>query len=296
VPYKGPTLAASVYGDVALREFGDLDILVPRRDVPAAKRALLARGYAGLHALSPAQEAALVRSQRLYEMGFFDANRRMLVEIHWQAGPEASTLALDDREWWAALDRMELEGRHVACLTKPEMLLVLCLHGTKHFWASLGWLVDLAEMVRDDNLDWKWLLARARQLGCERRIGLGLHLAASLLGANLPAQARAIAGDTEVARISARIANSLFSAEFVPLSVLQAFQLNLRLCDRASQRVRRLWDSLMSPGLGEWERWPLPRALFFLYVPLRLARLARKYALPSWGPREHAVPTPARRP
>src|SRR5262245_48070510 len=32
VPYKGPSLGAIVYGDVALSQFGDLDILVQRSD------------------------------------------------------------------------------------------------------------------------------------------------------------------------------------------------------------------------------------------------------------------------
>ena len=34
IPYKGPVLAASVYGNLAFREFGDLDILVSERELP----------------------------------------------------------------------------------------------------------------------------------------------------------------------------------------------------------------------------------------------------------------------
>ena len=38
VPYKGPVLAAQAYGDVALREFVDLDILVhPDRRGPRTR-------------------------------------------------------------------------------------------------------------------------------------------------------------------------------------------------------------------------------------------------------------------
>jgi hypothetical protein len=32
--YKGPALAAMAYGNVALREFSDLDILMKKEDVP----------------------------------------------------------------------------------------------------------------------------------------------------------------------------------------------------------------------------------------------------------------------
>ena len=45
VPYKGPALAASVYGNLALRRFVDLDIMVRRRDVPKGKEVLASLGY-----------------------------------------------------------------------------------------------------------------------------------------------------------------------------------------------------------------------------------------------------------
>src|SRR6185369_4496453 len=40
VPFKGPTLALWAYGDVGRREFGDLDILVHKQDVPAVRKLL----------------------------------------------------------------------------------------------------------------------------------------------------------------------------------------------------------------------------------------------------------------
>src|SRR2546426_10956064 len=45
VPFKGPVLAVQAYGDVALREFRDLDILVTHRDITRARELLLARGF-----------------------------------------------------------------------------------------------------------------------------------------------------------------------------------------------------------------------------------------------------------
>src|SRR3989442_3875618 len=40
IPYKGPVLAASVYGDLALRPFSDLEFLVHRRDADRAEHVL----------------------------------------------------------------------------------------------------------------------------------------------------------------------------------------------------------------------------------------------------------------
>jgi hypothetical protein len=45
VPFKGPVLAAQLYEDAALREFNDIDILVPRQNTFKALRRLQSLGY-----------------------------------------------------------------------------------------------------------------------------------------------------------------------------------------------------------------------------------------------------------
>src|SRR5215217_8297440 len=61
VPYKGPTLAAVAYGNLALREYDDIDVLVHEQDVPKAKELLASIGYLPEYHLSSAQEVALLR-------------------------------------------------------------------------------------------------------------------------------------------------------------------------------------------------------------------------------------------
>src|SRR5262245_18085134 len=45
IAFKGPVLAEAVYGDVSLREFSDLDVLVHEADLRKAEDILTARGY-----------------------------------------------------------------------------------------------------------------------------------------------------------------------------------------------------------------------------------------------------------
>jgi adenylate cyclase class IV len=61
IPYKGPILAALAYGNLALREFGDLDVLVRTQDVLRAKELLASFGYRPAYRLTRAQEAAYIR-------------------------------------------------------------------------------------------------------------------------------------------------------------------------------------------------------------------------------------------
>ena len=63
VPFKGPTLAVKAYGNLALRQFGDLDILLGEENLPRAKALLSAMGYQAQYPLAPAQEEAYLISR-----------------------------------------------------------------------------------------------------------------------------------------------------------------------------------------------------------------------------------------
>ena len=80
-PYKGPALAVQLYGNVALRQFSDLDILVHPRDVLLARDLLLAEGYSPLPPLTEGQQAVLLRTQCNFP--FTRESKRMIVELHW---------------------------------------------------------------------------------------------------------------------------------------------------------------------------------------------------------------------
>ena len=45
IPYKGPVLSTSIYHDLALRSFGDLDILVHEHEVLRVLDLLVSYGY-----------------------------------------------------------------------------------------------------------------------------------------------------------------------------------------------------------------------------------------------------------
>src|SRR5713226_1640560 len=91
IPYKGPVLAASTYGSLAMRGFCDLDILVAEQDVRLALSVMLELGYRGEYSLPPAQETRYLGSA--CEYNFVHQCNRVQVEIHWQVAPVGLGLA-----------------------------------------------------------------------------------------------------------------------------------------------------------------------------------------------------------
>ena len=280
LPYKGPVLAMLVYGDLALREFGDLDLLLPKDCVARAKTLLADRGYAPYYPMSAQVEAAFLRAPNHYHLMLMRGQREMLLELHWKTNAEFPVEPANDPAWWAQLATVRFDDRDVRCFAAHELVLALCLHGSKHHWTNLNWLVDVAEYVRQQPaLDWSWILARADRLRAGRRLALGLHLLRRPLDLPLPAPVQTWLADyPAMERLACVIAQGWFALPRHDRSGLQRLRLNFQLYQTPWQRLRHAGNMLLRPSLVEWSRWPLPRPLFILYLPMRAGRLFGKQA------------------
>jgi hypothetical protein len=277
VPYKGPVLAQVIYGDVALRVFGDLDILVRPGDLLPARELLLADGYERQYALAPAQEAALVRSFAQQHLSVVHRAKDILVELHWRLSAAFRLCPPTDEAWWAARVPVDFGGLRVPGFTVEELVLLICLHNATHLWCpgAMGGLVDVAELIRQHpRLDWEGLISVAAATGAGRKLALGLHLAHAVLAVPLPDDVlRWIAGDPEVPVLAHGIVTRWFGVNVPRPRGLGALYLSLRMSQRWRDRVQYVAAVLLVPGIEEWTLCPLPAWLSFLYYPLRALRL-----------------------
>ena len=185
VPYKGPTLAALAYGSLAFREFSDLDLLVRDRDLAKARDILIARGFQHGSALTPPREAAYLRSIGQLPLV---SGEGILVELHVGFSPRDYGFPLDPDRLRERLLLVPLAGRNVPTFAVEDLLLILCAHGERHWWGSLGWICDLAELIRTHReVRWGSVLEEAERAHGERLLLLGLALAGELLRAPIPA-------------------------------------------------------------------------------------------------------------
>jgi hypothetical protein len=179
LPLKGPVLAASVYGDLTLRHAGDLDILVRKQDALRSKIILTSLRYMSMHE-SP-------KEGEQHHFSLIDTKHRVVVEIHWDLlNPWFFFYhGMNSDEIMNNSDYIDFLGIPTRFMPLQDLTMYLCAHGTKHGWECLSWICDIAELVRvHQGAEWDWVLGRARTLGTERMVSLGLFLASDLLGAS----------------------------------------------------------------------------------------------------------------
>jgi hypothetical protein len=280
IPYKGLVLAASSYGNLALREFVDLDLLVHKRDVPRAKELLSAAGYQPQFRLTRAQEAAFLRYN--CEHAFVHEDDRSMVDLHWAITERFFSFPLDPECLWERLHRVPLGGSDVPTFSPEDSLLILCVHGSKDAWERLKYVCDVAELVRThQDMDWRRVVERAGRLGSERMLFLGLLLARDLLEMPLPEEvSRRAHTDPAVEVLVRQMSERLFRRiDHSPrrFAEMPFRPIHMKMRERLRDKVRYLVRFATTHTVGDWMALPLPKPFFFLYYVLRPIRLARNY-------------------
>ncbi|MDQ3472225.1 MAG: nucleotidyltransferase family protein [Acidobacteriota bacterium] len=272
VPYKGPTLALQLYGNVALRQFSDLDILVHPRDVLRARDLLLAEGYAQLPPLTDGQQAVLLRTQ--CNLPFTRDRNRMIVELHWTVSAPAFARPFETDDFWSRLQDAELETVAIKLPATEDLLLALCIHGSKHLWERLAWVCDMAGLITTQkDLNWQELISRARATGSERMLFLGLRLATDLLAAPLPKNVEVILrADASVAALAQDVVRDLFTPALTRTGMSGYFRFQLRARRRLRDKLNYLRFTI-TPNEEDLVRLKLPPALTFIYYLVRPVRL-----------------------
>jgi hypothetical protein len=289
LPYKGPVLAQSVYRDLGLRSFSDLDFLISPADFERAKRALAEIGYRPSATLNPAIESPAAERLWLrtgYERSFDSAAGKNLVELQWAllphfyaVDPHSDDLRVENL--LARAGRTVVGGSEVPCLSPEDLLLVLCLHAAKHLWTRLIWLSDIAETLRSYSgthpIDYSLVFSRARALGIARILGVSFWLVKNVLQTEIPQPAEEIiAADLRAPALGSEFAERLACGATYDFESTEYFRLILKLRERRGDRLRYLWRLVWTPGAGEIAAVRLPEALFPLYRIVRIGRLLRK--------------------
>lgn len=282
MPYKGPVLAATIYGNVLLRPFCDLDVVVQKRDVQQAKSLLMAEGFQPQKDMTDTEENAYLQQHHAYT--FVREADHMSVDLHWDIAQKYFAVTLDSEALWSRLQTVDLCGVAVESLPIDDLLLVLCIHGAKHHWCRLGWLCDVALLLNaHPDLNWTALLQTARQIKSERMFLLGLRLAVDLMAAPLPAEILSIVrANAAVGKLATQISRQLCAAGETPFSLIERELLYPRMRECWRDRmpyVGHLLRQLFRLKAQDKALLPVPSYLSALYYPLRLLRLVGTYGL-----------------
>src|SRR5258708_35694380 len=121
-----------------------------------------------------------------WEMSYVSP-RGISIDVHWRLTPRFYTIQIDPTILWRHRTSITLAGSELPSLTPEALLLLLAVHGAKHCWESLGWLADIAWLMRaNPGLEWSAVKALAAEARCERVVTLAESLVKAVFDDALP--------------------------------------------------------------------------------------------------------------
>ncbi|OUL26880.1 hypothetical protein BV378_12205 [Nostoc sp. RF31YmG] len=279
IPFKGPVLAASAYGNLALRQFGDLDMLVQEQDIPKATDLLISQGYKLPPDLVEVQQRPYLQFDNFRESvqyrksyDFVHPDQKVVVELHWLLSQKYFPFPVDFEQLWENRESVSLVGTTVSHFSPEDSLLHLCMHGAKDAWVRMKGICDVAQLIQSHpTIKWEQVMKQSRILGSERMLLLGLFLAHGLLGTTLPEEVLLkIHSNTLVKSLYLQVCEWLFERQ---PSKFEVYILHLKVREHLADKLRYFLYLTITPNEKEWALLPLPKFLSFLYYLLRPLRL-----------------------
>jgi len=207
-----------------------------------------------------------------------------MVEIHWLITPGYFSAPLDFQRMCERLVLTSLGGKDVSVLSPEDLLLTLCMHGSKHCWERLGWIRDVAKLISlHREMRWQYAISEASKLRSERMLFLGLLLANDLLKVYLPNEVlKKVQADRVVRTLAIQVRDRLFRNDSNRSVIFQPFLFQLRMQAGLMDRIRYCvgyGSVLMTPTVLERRLIALPDSFLPLYYIVRPIRLMVKHGL-----------------
>ncbi|HKN76745.1 MAG TPA: nucleotidyltransferase family protein [Candidatus Acidoferrum sp.] len=270
---KGPVLSARCYGDPGLRHYGDLDLIVRDKDILRSTELMMNLGY------EPNVPLTAIRSKKIPgEYVFRQASTKLLVEFHTELTFRYHPRPLPMEKLFKRQARVEIDSHKVPALSPEDELILICIHGAKHFWEQLSFVADVAAFVSNQELDWERVRSATEEVGGERMLYVGLRLAADVLGARLPEKvAELVRSDRAVGRLAGQIVQWLPAAGSEPPGIFERATFRMRMRGGVFSGAAYLFRLSFSPTEEDWVEGAEDKRHWFLDALGRPFRLARKY-------------------
>ncbi|MCI1640076.1 MAG: nucleotidyltransferase family protein [Bacteroidales bacterium] len=152
VPLKGCILSNRIYGDPTIRFSHDIDIFVRLNELEKVVLLMKEKGFhiSDNEALTVTKETPKWFFSLLHHLVFYNKAQHLVVEIHWSLTENmAVSTGRSLQLLYENLTEITFAGRRFKVMNPEFELLFLLIHGSRHRWERLKWLIDIRDYPVD---------------------------------------------------------------------------------------------------------------------------------------------------
>jgi hypothetical protein len=165
IAFKGPTLSQSIHGNVLDRQYTDIDILIAENNLFKAAKILANHHYESEHSIEFLKNKTLLKIEKDFTL--YNTKNKISVELHWKLFENKLVYKSNLNYFKEDGNYIVISGLKIKVLNDEQLLLYLALHGSKHYWERIEWVVDIDRLIRGHTINWEKLVLLAQQLEIE---------------------------------------------------------------------------------------------------------------------------------
>lgn len=141
---KGLLLSLRLYGDVGVRQSGDIDLLIAEENLLTTDRLLREKGYrSSIMSLDASLIGPMIKSHN--HLSYVHPTTSQVIELHFSLHlPPLENKTFS--ELWKNREEIACGGKAFSLLGEHDEMEYLLCHGTKHGWSCLQWIADVIHL------------------------------------------------------------------------------------------------------------------------------------------------------
>lgn len=274
IAFKGPSLSQLAYGDITLRQYVDLDILVDSKDLYNSAMILKSIDIKSDTSLD------FLKNKKLIEVGSdfsLFSNNNVHLELHWNLFRK---LLNQKSSNFVSINNLEVDinSKTIRTLNYDYLLIYLCVHGSKHLWERIEWIVDIDKLMKIGKFDWEFIINTSKELKVYNMFLLGISLSDELFKSHIPNEIKEHYNkNRKLIDLKFKIMN-LINSNFMheekeeKIMVLK-FKYIMQMFDSKIEPLKYILSVIFKPTHYDIYFVNLPNSFSFLYYLVRPLRL-----------------------
>lgn len=183
IPFKGPALSQMIYGDIASRQYADLDILIKEKDFDSLISILKELNYISKlnYELSKEKLKNIIPDHL-----FINQKSNILLEIHNKLFSINFPINISSINFFEDKQRVNINNKNIETFSNEYLLFYLCLHGCKHLFTRLSWLLDIHRLITFHEINWNKFIEMVEENNVKSLIYSSLFLSEYIFHTELP--------------------------------------------------------------------------------------------------------------
>jgi len=206
IAFKGPTLSQMAYGNITLRQYADLDILIDEKDLQRSINLLSSNNYT----VDELEYKNIMKNQSIFHDISLYKNS-INFELHWRLLSDEFKTDIETINLKENLHEVLISNYKLKAFENEIFILYLAIHGAKHNWERIEWLLDIVKIIQNHTIDWQRTIELMKKTKTEKIFLSSLYLCQNILNLTLPLEVEKLINKPKILKISKKLEDYFYT-------------------------------------------------------------------------------------